>query len=195
MPPSGDAAASSTSVSSCTLSRTSSSSSPTHARCSSAFRSAASCRITAIAASAAASTNVRLYFVGGGSGATSIQARRCCAGMQQRRLWRNRVQCSHTCKADSERKMVRGERAEAHVHRSDVSFRFDQKTGNFKAAIPNRQMQWSSSTAEKQKNQLAQTEFRFIKTIIIIRGGNYMLFFAFTSALHCSKRRQTSRWP
>jgi hypothetical protein len=25
--------------------------------------------------------------------------------------------------------------------------------------------------------------------------GNYLLSFAFTSALHCSKRRQTSRWP
>ena len=28
-------------------------------------------------------------------------------------------------------------------------------------------MQWSVITEEKQKNQLAQTEFRFIKTIII----------------------------
>jgi hypothetical protein len=56
-------------------------------------------------------------------------------------------------------------------------------------------MQWSVLTEEKQKNQLAQTEFRFIKTIIIIRGGNYPTFFALTSALHCSKRRQISRWP
>ncbi len=32
-------------------------------------------------------------------------------------------------------------------------------------------MQWSPSTEEKQKNQLAQTEFHFTKTIIIKRGG------------------------
>jgi hypothetical protein len=32
-------------------------------------------------------------------------------------------------------------------------------------------MQWSALTEEKQKNQLAQTEFRFIKTIIIIGGA------------------------
>ena len=59
-----------------------------------------------------------------------------------------------------------------------------------------RPMQWSALTEGKQKNELAQTEFRFIKTIIvIIRGGNYKLVFASISALHCSKRRQTSRWP
>ena len=91
--------------------------------------------------------------------------------------------------------MVRGGRAEAPVPRSDVSFRLDQKTGNFKVAIGSRVMQWSASTEGKQKNELAQKEFRFIKTIIIIRGGNYALFFASISALHCSKRRQTSRWP
>ena len=34
-----------------------------------------------------------------------------------------------------------------------------------------------------------------MKTIIIIRGGNYLMSFASISALHCSKRRQTSRWP
>jgi hypothetical protein len=89
--------------------------------------------------------------------------------------------------------MVRGGRAEAPVPRSDVSFRLDQKTANFKMS---RLMQWSASTEGKQKNQLVQAEFRFIKTIIIIqRGGNYLTFFACTSALHCSKRRQTSRWP
>jgi hypothetical protein len=32
-------------------------------------------------------------------------------------------------------------------------------------------MQWSLLTEGKQKNQLAQTEVLFIKTIIIIRGG------------------------
>ena len=58
--------------------------------------------------------------------------------------------------------MVRGGRAEALVSRSDVSFRLDQKTGNFKVAI-DRVMQWSALTEEKKKNQLAQTEFRFIK--------------------------------
>ena len=91
--------------------------------------------------------------------------------------------------------MVRGGRAEAPVSRSDVSFRLDQKTGNFKVAIHSRVMQWSQFTEGKQKNELAQKEVRFIKTIIKIRGGNYMLFFASISALHCSKRRQTSRWP
>ncbi len=63
---------------------------------------------------------------------------------------------------------MRGGRAEAHVPRSDVSFRLDQKTGNFKFAIDSRPMQWSVLTEGKQKNELAQKEFRFIKTIIII---------------------------
>ncbi len=67
--------------------------------------------------------------------------------------------------------MVRGGRAEAPVPRSDVSFRLDQKTSKFKMAMPSRDMQWSGLTEEKQKNQLAQTEFRFIKTVIIIKGG------------------------
>jgi hypothetical protein len=48
--------------------------------------------------------------------------------------------------------MVRGGRAEALVPRSDVSFRLDQKTGNFTRS---RQMQWSAVTEEKKKNQLA----------------------------------------
>jgi hypothetical protein len=91
--------------------------------------------------------------------------------------------------------MVRGGRAEA-PPRSDVSFRLDQKTGNFKVAKLSRVMQWSVLTEGKQKNELAQKEFRFIKTTItIIRGGNYPVVFASISALHCSKRRQTSRWP
>ena len=88
----------------------------------------------------------------------------------------------------------RGE-AEAPVPRSDVSFRLDQKTGNFKAASASRKMQWIAKTEEKQKNELAQKEFRLIETIIIIRSGNYRHSFASTSALHCSKRRQISRWP
>ena len=92
--------------------------------------------------------------------------------------------------------MVRGGRAEAHeVPRSNVSFRLDQKTGNFKVAIASRQMQWGPLTEGKQKNELAQKEFHFIKTMITIRGGNYLMFFASISALHCSKRRQTSRLP
>jgi hypothetical protein len=91
--------------------------------------------------------------------------------------------------------MVRGGRAEAPLPRSDVSFRLHQKTGNFKVAAQNRQMQWSALPEEKQKNELAQKEFRFIKIIIIIRGGNYLKAFASISALHCSKRRQTARWP
>jgi hypothetical protein len=81
--------------------------------------------------------------------------------------------------------MVRGGGAEAPGPRSDVSFRLDQKTGKFKVAILSRVMQWSVLTEEKQKNELAQTAFiRFIKTIIMIRGGNYPLSFALTSALH-----------
>ena len=65
--------------------------------------------------------------------------------------------------------MVRGGRAEAPASRSDISFRLDQKTGNFKAVtvvVAASRLaagsQWSPSTEEKQKNQLAQTEFRFI---------------------------------
>jgi hypothetical protein len=88
--------------------------------------------------------------------------------------------------------MVRGGRTEAPPC-SDVSFRLDQKTGNFKATIASRAMQWGALTEEKQKNKLAQTEFRFIKTIFIIRGSNYPLSFASISALHCSKRREISR--
>ncbi len=91
--------------------------------------------------------------------------------------------------------MVRGGRAEAHVPRSDVSFRLDQKTANFKVAFESRLMQWGALTEGKQKDELAQKEFRFIKITILIRGGNYFSFFASISALHCSKRRQTSRWP
>ena len=91
--------------------------------------------------------------------------------------------------------MVRGGRAEVHAPRSDVSFRLDQKTGNFKVAAESRVMQWGPFPEGKQKNELARTEFRFIKATIIIRGGNHLKSFASTSALHCSKRRQTSRWP
>ena len=84
--------------------------------------------------------------------------------------------------------MKDGERggAEAPVLRSDVSFRLDQKTDNFKLTEPSRDMQRSPITEVnlvKQKNELAKTEFRFIKTIKMIRGGNYIKSFAFTSAL------------
>ena len=44
-----------------------------------------------------------------------------------------------------------------------ISVALQQKAGNFKVAIESRQMQWSALTEEKKKNQLAQTEFRFIK--------------------------------
>ena len=86
------------------------------------------------------------------------------------------------------------------VLRVHISIALQQKTANFKVALPSREIQWSVLTEEKQTNQLAQKEFRFIKTIktiiiIIIRGGNYLLLFASISALHCSKRRVTSRWP
>jgi hypothetical protein len=75
--------------------------------------------------------------------------------------------------------MVRGGRAEAPVPRSDVSFRLDQQTGNFKVTSEGRLMQWGALTEGKQKNELAnKTEVPFIKTIIIIRGGNYFVSFA-----------------
>jgi hypothetical protein len=51
--------------------------------------------------------------------------------------------------------MVRGGRAEAPGPRSDVSFRLDQKTGNFKVTIGSRPMQWCELTKEKQKNEFA----------------------------------------
>ena len=79
--------------------------------------------------------------------------------------------------------MVRGGRAEAPVPRSDVSFRLHQKTANFKMAIVSRAHQWGPLTEGKRKNELAQKEFRFIKTIIIIKGGNYVLSFDSISAL------------
>ncbi len=53
--------------------------------------------------------------------------------------------------------MVRGGRAESHVPRSDVSFRLDQKTANFKIASASRALQCSfSRPEEKQKHELAQ---------------------------------------
>jgi hypothetical protein len=67
--------------------------------------------------------------------------------------------------------MVRKGRAEALVCRSDVSFRLDQKTGNFKAAFNNGQMQGGDFTEENQKCQLAQAEFRVIKTMTIRRAA------------------------
>ena len=49
------------------------------------------------------------------------------------------------------------------VLRLYISVALQQKAGNFKVAIESRQMQWSALTEEKKKNQLAQTELRFIK--------------------------------
>ena len=48
-----------------------------------------------------------------------------------------------------------------------ISVVLEQKTANFKVAIPNGQKQWSHQTAEKQPNQLA----RFIKTIITMKAA------------------------
>ena len=53
------------------------------------------------------------------------------------------------------------------VLRLYISVALQQKTGNFKMAIASRAMQWSALTEEKQKSQLSQPEFRFIKTIIM----------------------------
>jgi hypothetical protein len=55
--------------------------------------------------------------------------------------------------------MVRGGRAEAPAPCSDVSFRLNQKTANFKAAIDSRVLQWSVLTEGKQKNKLARKSF------------------------------------
>ena len=74
----------------------------------------------------------------------------------------------------------RGE-AEAPVPRSDVSFRLDQKTGNFKAPRPFWEADLCSGvilsnlTDEKKKNRLAQTEFCFIKTTIITKAASSTL--------------------
>jgi hypothetical protein len=48
-----------------------------------------------------------------------------------------------------------------------ISFAMQQKKTNFKAAISSSLMQWSALTERKQKNYLAQADFRFIKTIIL----------------------------
>jgi len=50
------------------------------------------------------------------------------------------------------------------VLRVHISVAPQQKTGNFKLAFGSRTMQWSVLPEGKQKNQLAQTELRFIKT-------------------------------
>jgi hypothetical protein len=73
------------------------------------------------------------------------------------------VQFCNRCKADSERKTVRGGRAEAPVPRKDLSFHSDQKTGNFKESFVSRPMQQSLFPEENQKNQLTQKEFCFKK--------------------------------
>ncbi len=159
--------------------------------------------------------------------------------------------------------MVRGgsvRRAEAPAPRSDVSFRLDQKTANFKATIGSRRMQWSTSWTEEKKNESTCAnrlslhknndnnnnkgrQLRVVRRLYISvalqqktanfkaaigsgamkwsllteekknestcanrvslhknndnkKGcGNYVKSFASTLASHCSKRRQTSRWP
>ncbi len=63
-----------------------------------------------------------------------------------------------------------GLKEESPAPRSEVSFRLNQKTGNLKMTIVSRVMQWSALSVKKQKNELAHEEFRFIKTITIIRG-------------------------
>jgi hypothetical protein len=53
------------------------------------------------------------------------------------------------------------------VLRIHVSVAQQQKTANVKVAFLSRPVQWSLLAEKKQKSQLAQTEFRFIKTIIM----------------------------
>ncbi len=72
-----------------------------------------------------------------------------------------------------------------HLHVTERSaFRLYQKMANFKAAMESRAMQWSAMPEEKHKNQLAQTQFRFIKTIIRAE--------AFTPRLSHSHQRCTA---
>jgi hypothetical protein len=54
-----------------------------------------------------------------------------------------------------------------------ISVALQQKAANFKVAFHSRQMQWSLMPEEKQKNQLSQTVFRCIKTIVITGAANY----------------------
>jgi hypothetical protein len=70
--------------------------------------------------------------------------------------------------ASKKKKHWQGRRQLPVLLRLYISVALQKKTANFKVAIPSRPMQWSALTEEKQKNQLAQTEFRFIKTTIII---------------------------
>ncbi len=55
--------------------------------------------------------------------------------------------------------MVRKGRAEALVCRSDVSFRLDQKTGNFKAAFNDGQMQGGEFTEKIKSVNLRKQSF------------------------------------
>jgi hypothetical protein len=57
------------------------------------------------------------------------------------------------------------------VPRLHISVALQQKTANFKVAFGSRMMQWSVVTEEKQKNELAQAQFRCINTQTIIRGA------------------------
>jgi hypothetical protein len=52
-----------------------------------------------------------------------------------------------------------------------ISVALQQKTANFSVAKGSSIMQWSATTEEKQKNQLAQTEFHFIKKNNNNKGG------------------------
>ena len=61
-----------------------------------------------------------------------------------------------------------------------VSFRLDQNTGNFKAAIPSRPNQWSVITEGKQKKSTCANRVSLQKNINnhSVRGGNYWKLFA-----------------
>ena len=94
--------------------------------------------------------------------------------------------------------MARGGRAGAPGPRSDVSFRLDQKTANFKVALDDRAMQWRFSTEEKQKNELAQNDFCFIKTITIIItmgwGGGGQLLDVLRSYISVALQQKTANF-
>ncbi len=55
------------------------------------------------------------------------------------------------------------------IIRIHIGVALQQQAAGFKVAVLSRVMQWGVLTEEKQKNQRAQSEFRFVKTRTIMR--------------------------
>ncbi len=81
--------------------------------------------------------------------------------------------------------------------RSDVSFRLDQKTANLRVATVSSLNQWSVTTEGKQKKSTCANRVSLQKNNNnhSVRRGRYRSVLASILALHCSKKRQISRWP